>query len=88
MKCNRCTSGKTIRYSDGRKIRCPICLGSGKRPRPGPTDFEEITPYGYREAHPPYCTCVQCVATRISRRPNPKFRFLQWVKSLFKRGAW
>ena len=88
VKCSRCTAGKVIRYSDGRKIRCPVCLGTGKRARSGPGDFEEITPYGYREAHPPYCTCVQCVTTRIIRRPNPRFRLFHLLKRIFKRGEW
>ena len=66
-----CIDGKVIRHSDGRKIRCPICLGrsAGKPKRSGPV---EVTPYGIRDYHPPYCTCVDCVASRLQRQRGRK----------------
>ena len=33
----KCINGYIMRYSDGQKVRCPICLGRNAEQKPEPT---------------------------------------------------
>ena len=73
-----CIDGKVIRYHDGRKIRCPLCLGRGSAEERG---GYEVTQYGLRAPHPPACTCVVCVAERVAGRRSRIKRLWARVRS-------
>ena len=72
-----CIDGKVIRYHDGRKIRCPLCLGNSRGS--GRKLGYEVTPYGLREPHPAACTCVVCVAERLAGKRS----WRSWVRRLW-----